>query len=107
MVTPYCSIDYYNQLVERFGQNQIVDFLKFYLVPGFSHGRGNFMVKVDLVKALDTWVTQDKDPGTLKGADQNPNTFGRTRPVCQYPTYPEYKGSGDINSASSFSCEKP
>jgi hypothetical protein len=63
MVTPYCSIDYYNQLVKRFGQNQIDDFMKFYLVPGFSHGRGNFMVKVDLVKALDTWVTQDKDPG--------------------------------------------
>jgi hypothetical protein len=27
-----------------------------------------------------------------------------SRPLCRYPTFPRYKGSGDVNSASSYSC---
>jgi hypothetical protein len=29
---------------------------------------------------------------------------GRTRPLCEYPSWPKYKGSGDVNLASSFTC---
>jgi feruloyl esterase len=27
-----------------------------------------------------------------------------TRPLCKYPAFPRYKGSGDPNDAASFSC---
>jgi hypothetical protein len=27
-----------------------------------------------------------------------------TRPLCKYPAYPRYTGTGDVNSASSFVC---
>ena len=29
---------------------------------------------------------------------------GRTRPLCEYPTWPRYSGAGDVNQAASFSC---
>jgi hypothetical protein len=32
---------------------------------------------------------------------------GRTRPLCAYPGYPRYSGSGDIHQAASFSCAQP
>ena len=27
-----------------------------------------------------------------------------SRPLCKYPAYPRYKGSGDSDDASSFTC---
>ena len=37
----------------------------------------------------------------------SPGYFGvasRSRPLCPYPQYAHYNGSGDINVASSFVC---
>jgi Tannase and feruloyl esterase len=28
----------------------------------------------------------------------------RTMPVCEAPKYPRYNGTGDVNSAASFTC---
>jgi feruloyl esterase len=28
----------------------------------------------------------------------------RTRPLCAYPTWPRYNGTGDLGFASSFHC---
>ena len=36
-----------------------------------------------------------------------PRFPGRTRPLCQYPAYASYTGSGDPESAGSFSCRTP
>ncbi|HSB05817.1 MAG TPA: tannase/feruloyl esterase family alpha/beta hydrolase [Thermodesulfobacteriota bacterium] len=30
--------------------------------------------------------------------------MGRTHPLCEYPTWPNYNGSDDVNSASNFTC---
>ena len=27
-----------------------------------------------------------------------------TRPMCKYPAYPRYKGTGDVNVAENFTC---
>jgi len=40
------------------------------------------------------------DPGVQP--EMNENNF--TRPLCPYPTYARYDGTGDINTAESFSC---
>ena len=29
---------------------------------------------------------------------------GRTRPLCDYPKWPQYNGTGDVNLAASFTC---
>jgi hypothetical protein len=39
--------------------------------------------------------------------DRNEATRGRTRPLCEYPAWPKYNGSGDVNAAASFACVAP
>jgi feruloyl esterase len=40
----------------------------------------------------------------LIGTDRAQGTAGRTRPLCVYPAWPKYNGSGDPKSAASFTC---
>lgn len=102
-VSPYNTIDYYNQIVSTFGQASLDQFVRFYIVPGFGHGSGIFDAEWDPLTVIDSWVTQAKAPGTLTAIDGNKGA-NRSRPLCVYPAWPKYNGSGDVNSASSFSC---
>jgi feruloyl esterase len=52
------------------------------------------------------WVENGVAPESVIGtAAATGNPFsGRTRPLCPYPEYAHYKGSGDINVAANFVC---
>jgi feruloyl esterase len=104
-VTPHNTIHYYNRLREKFGEDELRTFVRLYTIPGFGHGDGPFKATVDTLSALDAWVAEGESPGELIAADANEQTRGRTRPVCEYPAYPQYVG-GDVNSADSFVCAK-
>jgi feruloyl esterase len=47
-----------------------------------------------------------RGPGELTAAKVDPTSGATilTRPLCIYPAYPRYKGRGDPNKASSFTC---
>jgi len=32
---------------------------------------------------------------------------GRSRPLCDYPAWPKYSGTGEVNAAASFVCAAP
>jgi hypothetical protein len=32
---------------------------------------------------------------------------GHTRPLCTYPLYAEYKGTGDLKNVENWTCEEP
>ena len=98
------SVDYYNRLLTQYGQATVNEFVKFYLVPGAAHGfGGQFGGAYDALTVLDDWVTRGTTPNALVITDINEPTAGRTRPLCEYPTWPKYLG-GDVNSAASFTC---
>ena len=103
-ITPHNTLDYYKRLVSRFGQAALDSFVRFYYIPGFGHGNGVFNAKFDSLSALDGWVVHGRAPGTLVATDANAANRGRTRPLCVYPAWPKYGGSGDVNAASSFTC---
>jgi len=103
-ITPYNTVNYYERLVTRFGQTVADTFVRFYRIPGFAHGNGLFNAKFDALGALDAWVDGGRAPGTLEAVDINPENHLRRRPMCVYPAWPRYKGNGDVNAASSFSC---
>ena len=42
-------------------------------------------------------------PATMLGTGAN----GMTRPLCPYPQYAEYKGSGDLKDGANWSCKAP
>jgi feruloyl esterase len=106
-VTPYNTIAYYERLKAKFGADDLHRFVRFYIAPGFGHGDGAFQVGWDSLGALDAWVDRGVDPGLQVATDTNRQTAGRTRPLCEYPLYPRYGGSGDANAAASFSCAAP
>jgi Tannase and feruloyl esterase len=103
-ISPYNTVNYYERLVARFGQGVADTFVRFYRIPGFAHGNGLFNAKFDALGALDAWVDGGRAPGTLEAVDVNPENHQRHRPMCIYPSWPRFNGSGDIHAASSFTC---
>lgn len=108
-ISPNGTIDYYGRLASRYGQADADRFVRLYLAPGVSHcvgGRG--ADTADLVSAVDDWVSNGRAPDTLLA--QRRDEAGDAvlaRPLCAYPRYPRYGGSGDTAAAASFSCERP
>ncbi|WP_233837528.1 tannase/feruloyl esterase family alpha/beta hydrolase [Paraburkholderia sp. ZP32-5] len=107
VISPNQTIAYHDALVERFGAQTVDSFMRLYMVPGFQHGSGVFIPSVDLLGALDNWVTRGVAPETLIATDIARETNGRSRPLCRYPGFPRYVGKGNLNLASSFVCAQP
>jgi feruloyl esterase len=104
VISPNATIAYYEAQVAKMGQANADAFMRFYTVPGLGHSVGAFVPSWDAVGILDDWVDKGKDPGTLKGVDVNAATIGRERPLCRYPAFPRYKGTGDVNAAPNYDC---
>lgn len=98
---------YYRSVVQTMGASTVDGFMRFYTVPGYGHGVGAFMVDWDSLSALDRWVEKGVAPANPIATDINPGSRGRTRPLCRYPSWPRYTGSGDVDRAENFTCTGP
>jgi feruloyl esterase len=96
---------YYQQMVAKIGQAGLDKSVRYYTIPGYGHGQGPFQASngVPTLDALEAWVEQGVAPSNLVVTDTNAGAT-RTRPMCVFPTWPKYKGSGDANAAASFDC---
>jgi len=105
-ITPHNSIAYYKRQVAAFGQPRLDSFMRFYVIPGLGHGFGVFNAKFDSLGALRDWVENGRAPAGLVALDGNQGpTANRTRPLCEWPTWPKFTGAaGTENSAASFAC---
>ena len=100
-------IDYYRQLErDNGGAEKAASFARLFLIPGMAHcGGGPATDQFDVLTALEKWVEQSQAPQSIlaKGT-----AFpGRTRPLCPYPLYAAYNGSGDSQDAANFNCRSP
>ncbi len=98
------SVLYYEMVERAMGRDRMDEFLRFYLIPGFGHGQGVFSARFDALGVLDRWLDTGRAPADLIVEDGNSKTAGRTRPLCQYPAWPKYKGMGSADAAASFEC---
>ena len=97
---------YFSRMEETMGADRVHRFVRFYEVPGFQHAFSTvFNAAWDSLTALENWVEHDVAPMHEVVTD-TVGVPGRTRPLCEYPRWPKYTGSGDINSASSFTCAR-
>jgi pimeloyl-ACP methyl ester carboxylesterase len=103
----YSSIQYYQRLLGRYDKAGVDEFVRFYTIPGMGHVTGVFNARLASLDALEAWVEHGVAPGELLATDANRDTAGRTRPVCLYPGWPRYRGTGDVNQAASFECVNP
>lgn len=104
-VSPLGVQKVYENIVARAGRETADGFIRFYMVPGLAHGGGNMSPAWDNLSALERWVEDGIPPAgyTVTDTTDSP-TRGRTRPLCAYPTWPQYTGDGDINEAASYRC---
>ena len=96
-------VDYYQRLTAANGP-ATDNFSRLFLVPGMGHCQGGAATdSIEGLDALVAWVEQGQAPSTLK-ASGTAVFPGRTRPLCAYPQYAHYNGSGSIEDAANFSC---
>ncbi len=113
-ISPHNTISYWNKLLAATGKTKVDQFARFYLIPGQGHGDGVFRAGHDWLAALEAWVEHAQAPGLLIAKDQNTTpatsaTNGRTRPLCQYGSFPKYTGPSNpgqaqANDAANFTC---
>ena len=105
LVSPRRSELYVQQLQASMGAAKVDSFLRFYEVAGFGHSiSAQFNAQWDQITALENWVEKGVDPASNEIVTDTIGVAGRTRPLCVFPTWPKYKGTGDVNSAASFTC---
>ena len=104
LVSTRATETYWASLQAQFGPAHVDKFARYYEVPGSGHAFGSaFTPGWDSLTALENWVEKGIAPKNQIATDTAVHA-GRTRPLCEYPTWPKYNGSGDPNSASSFTC---
>ena len=104
LVSTRATEDYYQRLQARMGVPKVHEFVRYYEVPGFGHGVSTvFNAAWDSLTALEMWTEKGTSPSAQVVTD-TVGVPGRTRPLCDYPQWPRYGGSGDVDKASSFVC---
>lgn len=104
-VSPWGNVAGYQRIVDFLGADVAREFMRFYMLPGLAHGSGTFSPEWDSLSALDNWVETGVPPSGLIMVDSTTGaTRGRTRPICEYPAWPKYNGTGDIDDHRNFHC---
>lgn len=104
LVSTRATEEYYQRLQSQMGAERVTSFARYYEVPGYGHAASTtFNAAWDSLTALEQWVEQGVTPANQVVTD-TAGVPGRTRPLCDYPQWPRYKGSGDPNLAASFAC---
>jgi feruloyl esterase len=111
------TVKWYDAL-QTANNGSATNFARYFNVPGMNHCSGGPATdQFDMLTSLVNWVEKAQAPDQVvakaRGAGANvvnaelPATWGaaRARPLCAYPKVARYNGSGDIESASSFSCQ--
>jgi feruloyl esterase len=104
LVSTRATADYYTRLVKQYGQPKVDSFARYYEIPGLGHAvSSQFNATWDSLAALEAWVEGGTAP-TNQVTTDTVGVAGRTRPLCDYPKWPKYKGTGDVNAAASYAC---
>lgn len=104
VISPNSTIAWYQAMTDQVGQEAVNQGVRFYTVPGMGHGTGSFLPAWNSLTALENWVERGVAPGNRWVMDTNAQTYGRTRPLCQYPSWPKYQGAGSLDAAINYSC---
>ncbi|MBE7368871.1 tannase/feruloyl esterase family alpha/beta hydrolase [Ramlibacter sp. HM2] len=106
--SPYAGIAYFQSVQQRLGADNVRRFARLYTAPGVDHVGTGAPGNAELFPALVDWVEQGREPAGLQLVEQEgrpPFAVTRARPLCEWPTWPRYKG-GDPNAAASFECTR-
>lgn len=115
-VNPQMLAAWYEAVKTRNDAAAVERQLRYYVVPNTGHsGDGASLTtgtpipsRIDMIGMLTDWVEQGRVPPEAPVAStmdlRPPFTVRATKPICRYPLYPRYRGSGDPGKAESFVC---
>ena len=100
------SIAFYRELAEQQqGMDRTQQSVRLFLVPGMHHCRGGpGPDQFDTLSALEAWVEQGKAPQTIQASTRPSSPVKHRLPLCPYPQQARYRGTGEIDDASNWSC---
>lgn len=102
-ITPENTIWYYESVLDKMGSNQR-DWVRLFMAPGMGHcGGGPGVNTFDSIGTLERWVEKGTAPDQMLGTGAQ----GLTRPLCPYPQFADYKGTGDLKDAANWACKAP
>ncbi len=116
IANPRATMRFYERVVARHGQAAVDSAVRFYVMPHAGHGMSGASARGvplpqfhDLMAHLQDWVEKDAAPPEpviqTRRDPKSPAAVLGSRPLCRYPAYPRYKGSGSPDDAASFACE--
>jgi feruloyl esterase len=112
-------VEWYKRLARASGGfDRTQRFARLYYIPGMQHCAGGIATdRFDAFTALVDWVEKGQAPDRIVAAVdpanpalddlETPVPPTRTRPLCPYPRYARYLGTGSIEDAASFQCALP
>jgi len=60
--------------------------------------------RFDKMAAITSWVERGSKPDRIVASHLTDGKVDRTRPLCPFGQVAKYRGVGDTNDASNFSC---
>ncbi|MDR3675842.1 MAG: tannase/feruloyl esterase family alpha/beta hydrolase [Acidobacteriota bacterium] len=114
----YDTVNYYETLSSKYG-TATGSFARLFLVPGMNHCSGGSYAldSFDSLAEIVNWVEQGTAPDSIIASNSFNHTSnplsgsalppGRTRPLCPYPQFAQYTGTGDSENAANFTCVAP
>jgi hypothetical protein len=102
------SVAYFESMAQKQGGFASVDpWARLFLVPGMNHcASGPATDRIDAIAAMVDWVEQGRAPQRIEASalPNHPQFANRTRPLCPYPQYARYQGTGNPEDSANFAC---
>jgi feruloyl esterase len=90
------------------GAENTASFARLFMMPGVGHCAGGPGPDTfDKVEVLEQWVEHATPPDKIVAAHRAKGVEDMTRPLCPYPEFAQWKGSGSSNDAANFTCVTP
>jgi len=101
------TIRYYDRIrsEQHLSLKQEQSFARLFLVPGMGHCSGGPGPNTfDALTPLMNWVENGDAPESIDATLVQNGSVVMSRPLCAYPKFARYKGTGDSSNASNFAC---
>lgn len=106
LVSTRATAQYFERLQAAMGAEKVREFARYYEIPGYGHAVSTvFNAAWDSLTTLENWAEKNTAPADQIVTD-SVGSPGRQRPLCEYPLWPRYRGTGDLKAAASFICER-
>ena len=107
LIVPEGTIDYYDAVTQALGggYKRTEQFARLFMAPGVGHcGGGAGPQPQGQFDAVVNWVEHGVAPETLLASKPLGGGLTQTRPLCPYPTFAHYTGSGSTDDQANFVC---